>query len=48
VILDTDTNPYQVPRINAARPWWLIRWHLLDKSTHLALGVKHLLKYIKG
>jgi peptidoglycan/xylan/chitin deacetylase (PgdA/CDA1 family) len=47
VILDTDTNPYQVPRINAARPWWLIRWQLLDRSTHLALGVKHLLKYIR-
>lgn len=46
-ILETDTNPYLIPRVNAARPWWRIRWHLLNRSTHLALGIRHLTECVR-
>jgi peptidoglycan/xylan/chitin deacetylase (PgdA/CDA1 family) len=40
--LSISTNPYLIPRINGSREWWRVRWHLLDRSAHLATGVKEL------
>jgi peptidoglycan/xylan/chitin deacetylase (PgdA/CDA1 family) len=34
------TNPYLIPRVNGSREWWRLRWHLLDRSAHLATAVK--------
>ena len=45
-VLSVDTNPYLIPRVNAARPWWRVRWHLLDRGTHLARGADELQAFV--
>jgi peptidoglycan/xylan/chitin deacetylase (PgdA/CDA1 family) len=44
--LSMATNPYLIPRVNGAKQWWRVRWHLLDRGTHLARGADELQSFV--